>query len=540
MDYRRDYNSIQTIERGNKEHQMKLDRARNPPLNISTFLPPEILGAIFYWVMIFQQKVRTPLKVPHSLLLVDRNWFQVALQTPQLWTSWGSSLKDWERRCASPVVSKLNLELRGYCEGSPSKPLLSALQDRAARDLIQRVSVKMQKSDLLNSIIPAITARGEGIQSISLEFLELYIDVHCPSKVQLSDFFSRYRFPKLQSLVLSGCFEFLSWNLLASRTGALINLSLSVRNSWPIPTPSELLSILSSNPNLQRLKLHRTALPNFDHDDHSSFQVELPHLEWIHLTGNSRDALKLLSRLRPADKLDSLRLDLSYHSTSDISHTLARFLSDSLLRRGNIEEGVEVGGRCSVHGYSLWVGDVVKLVDCPPSTETKWFMSINVSMKQGEGPLEDGERGKLFFDSLAHIRNHVISLISPHSLLSSPNLLAIGMENLVEIWINRHVSLSEWFVEPDLGGARSYGQILPSLKHLSLFKPGLDEGNWTPLVTFLSSRASVGNLLELLEISPCPHICPDVVEEIKRVVQEFKYRSESDLPCPHGRCPSPG
>ena len=286
MDRERDCDSMQ-----GKKHKIKLNRARHPPLNISTLLPPEILGIIFYWTMVFKQSYSKP---PYNLLLVCRHWFEVALRTPQLWTSWGNSLEDWERRCTFPVGSGLNLKLTepcGYRSASPSEPLLDALQDRAVRDLIQRVSfkrLKRQESDLFNSIIPAITTSGEGIQSTRLRSFELYTRRHCYDTVNLTDFFSRYRFPKLQRLLLFGRFKLLSWDSLASRTGALINLSLGAYDGWPLPTASELLSILSSNPNLQRFTLYREAYPNLDNHE-SSFQVELPHLEWIDLSGNSRD-----------------------------------------------------------------------------------------------------------------------------------------------------------------------------------------------------------------------------------------------------------
>jgi hypothetical protein len=538
VDRRRDLDSAHTMERENEELEMKLNRARAPPSNISTLLPPEILGNIFHWTMIFQREEETSLETPSNLLFVCHHWFQVALQTPQLWTSWGDSVVDWKRRYTSPIVSELHLELNidgGYRHEYPSKPLLDALQDRAARDFIRRVSFQRQEAEVLNAIIPAITAPGEGIPSIGLESFELYTKRYCHTTVKLSDFFARYRFPKLQQLLLWGRFELLPWNLLAERTGALVRLLLTVLNGWPVPTASQLISILSSNPNLQRLELCCELSSNFD-SDKSSLQVELPHLKSIQLSGDCRDVLKFLNRLRPADKVDLLQLYLSCKSTPDISQTFALFLWDHLQRRGGLP-GLAVEGECLERAYTLSLDEVEKLDDCRPSKKTTRFMRVSVLMGEGAGPQGEEECGKLFFDSLAYIYDHIVHLTSKHRLLKSTDA-SIEMTNLVEIRITQRVSLSEWFVEPDLGGSRSYGQILPSLKYLYLFGLEVDGGDWTPLTTFLSRRASAGNRLELLEISPdCPHICPDVAEEVKKLVGNFECRSDSVSPCLNGMCP---
>jgi len=45
------------------------------------------------------------LRLPH--------WFEVALRTPQLWTTWGNDLQDWERPHTCPIVSGLHLEFDG-------------------------------------------------------------------------------------------------------------------------------------------------------------------------------------------------------------------------------------------------------------------------------------------------------------------------------------------------------------------------------------------------------------------------------------------
>ena len=156
--------------------------------------------------------------------------------------------------------------------------------------------------------------------------------------------------------------------------------------------------------------------------------------------------------------------------------------------------------------YSLWAGDVIKSGHCSLWGQMEEFMFVRMSVDGEEWPQEEGGCGKLFFDSLKHIYRYITCCNAPHSPLRSTDVL-IGMANVVEmICSGNDISLSRWFAEPDLGETRSYGQIQPSLKHLTFYGLELDGGDWIPLTTFLSRRASVGNLLEMLEISHCPHM----------------------------------
>ena len=299
---------------------------------------------------------------------------------------------------------------------------------------------------------------------------------------------------------------------------------------------------LSSNPNLQWLLLRH--LPNFKVD--SPLEVKLPHLKKIILQGKFGNTLKFLNGLRPANKLDYLELSLSchssFHSTSDISQTLAQFLWDHLQSRGDPDEKVTVGGRCDKDACSLELG-VVQFGDHPepPSEKMTRFMNLQVFI---EGLQGEGEYEKVLFNSLKHIRNRIVYYEGCQSLLGLTDLLN-NMANLIQIQTPKSsepVSLPRWFAEAEIRvGTHSYEQILPSLKYLSLFQLDLDGGDWAPLITFLSRRVSVGKQLELLEVGgPCLHMCLEVVEEIKQMVQEFRYPLQPGSTCPHGSCPSDG
>ena len=535
MNRERNLDSIRDFDKQITEHEValaRLKRTRNSLLNISTLIPPEILGNIFYWTTIPEQKYSASPKPSYNFLFVSRNWFEVASHTPQLWTSWGNNLRDWERRYTCPRVPRLHLELTESCsaETQPlSGQLRDALQDRAARDFIRRVELTTGSSNLLNSIVTSITTSGEGIQSSSLESFELRPEYRSGSTVELSNFFARYHFPKLRHLRLSGRCSILSWDPLASRIPALTILSLGVQHGCPTPSTSQLHSILSSNPNLQCLELFGGVLPKSNCGE-PSFQVQLRHLKDLYLSGDSRSVLGLLDQLVPVDKMDRLKLELYGYSTLDISQTLGQYLGAHLRRRGKQGRGLAIGGKCNGQVFHLTAGDVDEFKF---SGRAHWFMEVT-GVQPGKGAPQGEECEKAFFDTLAHVpQDHVVYYQSPHSLLRSTHL-SIGMFNLIELRATGGY-LSEWFGEQDSRGTNAYGELLPSLKYLLLSEPALHGGDWSPLITFLSRRASAGNRLDTLTIPCCPHMCPDVVEDIRREVGRFDFSWSRKSVCPRDK-----
>ena len=532
--------SIQAMEKQVEEHKkaiIKLNRARNSLLNVSTIIPPEILGTIFYWVVMLGRESDRSHRTAYNFLLVCHHWFEVASRTTELWISWGDNLEDWERRHTCLRAARLDLELyEGYGAGQPlNESLRDALQDRATRGSIRRVCLSCEDYELLNSVISSITVNGEGVRSNGAESFKLVTAPDSESTVELSNFFARYNFPKLRYLQLSGRCVVSSWDSLASRTAALTTLSLGIGNGCPTPTTNQLLSILSSNPYLQRLDLSRGALPS-SNGDGSPSQVQLRHLKKIGFSGHSRDALGLLNRLVPSNKMDRLRLTLSACSTLDLSRVLGPYLGDHLRRRGKLQQGPAVGGGCTEELFFLRAGDVKQFNSSHTSDGgVDWFMDICGAMAGDGGPQGDG---KLFLDSLRHIpHGHVVCYESPSELLKSPELSA-GMSNLIELRLVR-VRLSGWFVEPDPGGTRAYWELPPSLKYLLLVAPTLDGGDWSPLTNFLSRRASVGHRLDSLTINERPHICRDVVDDIGSMVGNFEISQGlafEDMACPRSEC----
>ena len=131
-------------------------------------------------------------------------WIEVAYGTPELWTFWGNSLGDWERRSIRAGPAPVNLVLYGYYHGDRpeilSVPLQNTLLARTAQDTIREIDIVNENSELVTAIVPFLTPSGEGtrercIESIVLQTGEL---------PDLSNFFSRSSLPNLQHLHLTG------------------------------------------------------------------------------------------------------------------------------------------------------------------------------------------------------------------------------------------------------------------------------------------------------------------------------------------------
>ena len=88
---------------------------RNSLLNITSRVPPEILGYIFYWRALQRRHLPKIRQSSYHFLLVCRHWYLVASRTPELWSFWGHTLAK-----PSPRSIKKSYPLRAP---QPSGPL---------------------------------------------------------------------------------------------------------------------------------------------------------------------------------------------------------------------------------------------------------------------------------------------------------------------------------------------------------------------------------------------------------------------------------
>jgi len=480
MDKEKHLDSIQELDEqiGELERTIaQLKRTRNSLLNITTLIPPEILGKIFCWSR----------STSYNFLFVCHHWFEVASNTPELWSSWGKTLRDWKRRHVRFRSGPLNLELQhtvhDQLDGSLMDAIRDTLRDRAARDTIRQISLESGDPNLLNSIISSITPDDVGLQSSQVESLAVRNQSGGQSTVDLSNFLLRYRLPALRHLWLSGRCRISTWGWLESQTTRLVTLSLKIEEPSSAPTISQLLSTLSSNPNLQEVELSRGLVPDCGV---STSQVSLPSLKRIRLKGYHRNIFGLLNLLEVPDKMDEVRFFLDDCPMSDLSQSLGRYLGVLVRRRGRFHEGLGLRVHPGATRFHVFAGDVIKLHG---SARVNWFVVVGATVRGGRPQGE--ELGQLCSALIEQLPlNEIVYLRTTAPVLTLEGA-CIGMANLAKFHLDGS-SVPTWFADPHPGELRAHEDPFPSLKHLTVSRYVLNPEDWDPFTAFLARRASIG------------------------------------------------
>jgi len=218
MDKETNLELIRALERQieDKGDAIELKRTRNSLLNISVRLPPEILGRIFTWCVAgnrsaTQVDYTAPGKWSYNFLLVCHHWSEVASNTPELWSYWGNTLKDWHtkhRRAGAATAVDLVLNGRITDGGELSQSLQDALKERASQDKIRRIDLKGEKP-LLTSILSSLTFDGEGIRENHMESIALWTWANLPA---LTNFFASRAYRNCNTCIFAGGSEPHFWN----------------------------------------------------------------------------------------------------------------------------------------------------------------------------------------------------------------------------------------------------------------------------------------------------------------------------------------
>jgi len=527
MDREINLDSILALEKRIRDREsalIQLKRARNSLLNISILLPPEILGSIFYWNVIPDgDRFARPANDSFNFLLVCHHWYEVALRTPELWTSWGNSIPDWKKRYARCRNTPLDLVLRGFVNRTDlDDGLREALQDRAARDTIRRVHLSGTDAELLDSVISSIVTEGEETQLSDVR--SFVIENNDRVTVDISAFFSRYRIPKLQYLRLFGC-NISSWDLLESRITSLTTLSLptsglsDISGLSPTPTLPQLLSILSANPNLECLVLSEDSVPYPD-GDRASPRVQMRHLKELNLSSDYHCVFGLLNRLELPNKMSDITLSLSECPLQDLPQTLGSYLGDRVRRRGRSPSGLGLMAYPGSSYFYLQAGDAHEADDFPL---VEWFITVDGTLNTD---LEREDADKLFFDIIGRIPwEEVTNLTTTLPILHSE--LCFQMRNLTCLRLEA-VDLPLWFAEPYICEPHEFESLLSKLVSISINEISLGGGDWSPLTNFLARRAAVGKPISLLRLGGYLEMGDDVVESIQRVVKVFEGEVDED------------
>ena len=393
------------------------------------------------------------------------------------------------------------------------KVLRDALKSRVARDLVRKVHPRKADVDLLTSIDASLTPDDESIRRSSIVSIFL-------TDVDVTNFFARHRFPKLQHLYLSQCTD-LALDHLKSSTTALIGLSLHDNTLSPVsvPSTSQLLSLLSSNPHLQTVTLSILAV-NDDIESECDLQVPLPHLKGLTLTMDFRPALAILQRLKFPAIVLKFNLFLQGCTLEAARCIIGPYIRDRL-QDGTVSGntlGIIILSTCTrvslkvsvVYGWDRELGKE-PLLHLPHATLTM-ILPRHISRE---------ERDQLCVDILAffprervvYLKNNLSTDLMEELLITMPNIEVLCLENPL---------MSESFLLPDPDGPNAHKKLLPSLKCLYL-KSVVAGGNWDPLIRYLTHQTSGDQSIILDASGEGVHICPGVRKQIKDLIHWFFY-----------------
>ena len=516
---------IQALEKQIEEGKgdvIELKRHRNSLLNISTRVPPEILGYIFAWNLVREDSwyfggLR---KGCCNFLLVCHHWFEVASRTLELWNFWGNTFQDWKKHHHRSGAAPLELVLDEYrCDPDISfdRPLQDAVRSCVMQDTIRRVHLTSNGGEALPSIILSLTPDEEGGQNENIESI-VWQNEWFPI-VDVSGFFARSRLLGLRLLELWGNFRVSSWDHLGSRTTLLTTLSLDITPSPPPPptlTAARLFSILTSNPNLQDLTLSGLALPN--DANRSTFRAQLRDLKTLSLMGEFHHVFGLLRCLILPETLDEMYLNISNPTVEDISQILGPYMRNYFRRDSRFR------GRLGVYSFS------------PPSSVS---VLVGIASTQTTAPIRELPRVSLVVQAsqppnvLEQLLNNLIALV-PLEHVRSYNAgprakpseeLFFMMPNIETLCISG-VELCEGFLQPNPGGPHANMKLLPSLRLLHLEDvPFLHDNDWDHLKTYLTHQTSDNQTISLEMVGNLAYMRQEVADGIKGLVERFAYAS---------------
>jgi hypothetical protein len=510
------------IEEGTGD-MIQLKRARNSLLNVSTRVPLEILGYIFCWRAFPNSDhfcPSEPQKGSYKFLLVCHHWLEVAFHTPELWSYWGNTLGQWLRRskrAGTPSVT--DLVLIGLQLGHDLVPLhgtlRNALRERAERNTIRSIHLSTLKSSLQTSIFSALTPDGEDIRYTSVEAVSL-------RHVKVSNFFARHRFPKLRYLHLSVGVRIPSWKDLGSNITTLTTLFIIVDHETGVPTTTQLLSILASNPRLRDLTLSSLMMMG----GMPTISASLCQLTRFSVGGYLHPVSQLLQQLDYPGSMAEMTLSVSHDVVEDLVGFLGPYLQDYILRDGRFSEGLGIFVDSLPASVSIQAS-----TDNNVNSQRETFASFTANFRANRPP-----RNRVRFCSnfFAHTPVDYVVYFGGELSMDEIRRIAPTMPQVQELHLVG-ARLADRFLRSDSGGPLDEEKLFPSLQRLHLEDAnfGGDE-SWGALLSYLVHQTSGGQRISLA-ISGLPrHICKDVVAAVESLVEELVFDFSLDNDCP--RC----
>jgi hypothetical protein len=539
MDREINANSILALDK----QIIHLQRSRNSLLNVAR-IPPEILGHIFQF-NIKPKASNGPFaglgKRAHNFLFVCHHWFEVARRIPDIWSFWGNSLEDWERQCPRSGPSPLDLVLDGVAHRiwPFDGDLQDALRGYAARDAIRTVHLRDDDMQLLTDIVSTLTPEDDGtrdssVKSIALDsvLVDTFLCRHPlpTSGADISNFLSRHHFPNLRNLSLSGYLRISSWawDCLKSHAAVLVNLSVSLVSPSSMPTISQILSLLASNPNIRNLTLVLSRIGD-DGGSGSKSRVSLRHLEDLTLKGEPHQVFSILQRLELPERVDHTRLEFHNHTSDEVKEVIAPRIRDYLRRDPRFED--RLGISIEVSDDHILLGAEVIGVEyhgpdrlprqAPPHP---FFVTL----------LAPDESEKSCIDILALLPQERIVYFEANLSMAVTKEVVVAMPNLKTLYLI-NAAVSAGFLLPNPDGPNAHTKLLPSLRRLYLRDAGVGVlRDWSPLVRYVTHQASGDHPFSLVLMGEHTHICSGAAKEIEGLVEELTY--DRSARCPLHKC----
>ncbi|KAF9779273.1 hypothetical protein BJ322DRAFT_452260 [Thelephora terrestris] len=505
----------------------QLKRARNSVLNISTRVPPEILGCIFIWRARDRGHLDRLRKSSYQFLFVCHRWYEVACHTPELWSFWGHTLTQWLRLYRRSGATPVDLVLNGHHIGGPgvnfNGPLRDAVRERARHDTIRSVQLWSERGPLVASVLSALTPDDEEIRYSSIESISLRL-------VDASEFFARCRFPRLSYLRLSIGTKISRWEHLGLHTTALTTLTLTFDTHGLAnpPTAAQLLSIFSSNPRLQNITLIRLRALR-DDVDRSTTPVPMHHLKKLTIDGDPRSTFQLVERLDFPEMMDELTLILCKCTSGDILGTLGPFVRDHIQRDGRLRDRLGIFVKCFPDSLSIQANAITTTGGQAQRTT---FATFTANLRHNPPCRNDVQ---LCTDFVAYTPAEDIVYFGGDLTMDIVKRVVPTMPNIRELHLI-HAQLEYGFLLQDPRGPLSQKKLLPSLERLYLEEVIYDDESWQLLLPYLAHQTSGGQRISLTISGTREHICKDVMKELKGFVEELVIDLDLDSDCPFDYC----
>lgn len=313
-----------------------LKRLRNSLLNVSIFLPPEILAHIFWWTVVSGLNPSGRISGgTFSFLLVCRYWFDVATSTPSLWAFWGPSLRQCTVFHPYSGAVPLHLNLTNVSSDREVKSPSCVLRDwnvqRRIRHLDIHTTPRILAEILSLMSTPQPSSVRSQIQSLTLAVEGLWDPGHPGEFPDITDFLGA-RFPsELRILHIRGCA--LGWESLILCTSKLTHLFIHAPNGSTKPTVLQLAALFAGNSALEEIDLSLEIISTPEGSlSRTPTSIFLPHLRRLTVRGSVTGHTRLLNRLTFSDALKQVNTDLFLDGIMmDVPAALAPFLQNLFL-----------------------------------------------------------------------------------------------------------------------------------------------------------------------------------------------------------------